>query len=144
VSIDKLDHRILGLLKNNARATNQELGNAVGLSAPAAYQRVRRLEADGYILGYHAHVNAAKLGRRVTVLLRVRLPSGSDPSAFESSWQGATDVEECLKLAEAGTYQLRIRLNDVAALEPHLDMLHRKRCTTGVDFVLQEVLDRRR
>jgi len=59
---DSIDRRILKLLQENARLSMTELAERVGLSATPVTERVRRLERDGYISGYHAPLNPARLG----------------------------------------------------------------------------------
>ena len=59
---DSIDHCILKLLQENARLSMTELAERVGLSATPVTERVRRLERDGYISGYHARLNPARLG----------------------------------------------------------------------------------
>ena len=85
--MDMIDSRILNILRDDARATFQELGNAVGLTAPAVYQRVKKLEDVGVITGYHAAVDAAALGRPVTALIQVVPPAGI--GADNPSWRAA-------------------------------------------------------
>lgn len=60
--IDQIDHQIVALLRENARRSFKDIGQHVGLSAPAVKRRVDRLEADGVIRGYVAVVDAAALG----------------------------------------------------------------------------------
>jgi DNA-binding Lrp family transcriptional regulator len=62
VAFDQLDQRIVGALVENARATYSEIGERIGLSAPAVKRRVDRLRATGAITGFSAHVNPAALG----------------------------------------------------------------------------------
>ncbi len=76
--LDTIDHRLVSILREDARATFQELGNAVGLTAPGAYQRVKKLEAEGVITGYHAAVDPAALGRPLTAFMLVVPPAGVD------------------------------------------------------------------
>jgi Lrp/AsnC family leucine-responsive transcriptional regulator len=62
--MDAADRHLLSLLQGDSRLTYEELGEAVGLSAPAAYQRVRKLEESGAVIGYHARGSSRRgLGR---------------------------------------------------------------------------------
>src|SRR5208337_1878076 len=72
-SLDDLDAAILRHLEHHGRATNYEVGEAVGLSASAASRRIQALEAAGAIRGYRAVVNDRLLGKRMTVYIRVSL-----------------------------------------------------------------------
>ncbi len=71
--LDELDAAILRYLARNGRATNYEVGEAVGLSASAASRRILALEASGAIRGYRALIDDRLLGKHMTVYIRVTL-----------------------------------------------------------------------
>src|SRR6202044_230512 len=83
--IDELDLAILPYLARDGRATNFEVGEAVGLSASAASRRILALEASGAIRGYRALINDRLLGKHMTVYIRVTLErqSAAVLGAFE-------------------------------------------------------------
>jgi Lrp/AsnC family leucine-responsive transcriptional regulator len=70
--LDAVDRLILAELQGDARLSYNELSRRVRLSAPAVAERVRRLEADGVISGYHAHVDLARAGLGVTALVQMQ------------------------------------------------------------------------
>ncbi|MFF7631980.1 Lrp/AsnC family transcriptional regulator [Kitasatospora sp. NPDC008050] len=70
--MDALDRRLLAELQADARLSYNELSRRVSLSAPAVAERVRRLEADGVIGGYHAHVDLTRAGLPITALVQVQ------------------------------------------------------------------------
>ena len=72
LSLDAIDRRILGLLAADGRSSYQSVADTVGLSRPAVMERVKRLEEAGYITGYGAHLDRAKLGYPVTAFVAVR------------------------------------------------------------------------
>lgn len=76
--IDRIDRRLMHALTENGRLTNSELADRVGLSPAPCWQRVRRLESDGYIQGYTAILDQRMLGARETVLLEVTLDRHDD------------------------------------------------------------------
>ena len=78
---------ILRYLERHGRATNYEVGEAVGLSASAASRRIQALEASGAIRGYRAQIDDRLLGKRMTVFIRVTLERQSAPvlAAFEAA-----------------------------------------------------------
>ena len=84
-------------MQADGRMTNVELARRVGISAPPCLRRVRTLEEQGYIRGYHAEVDARELGFEVQVFAMVRLVSQSerDLSAFEDRARGWSLVREC-------------------------------------------------
>jgi Lrp/AsnC family leucine-responsive transcriptional regulator len=70
--MDDLDQRILAELQADARLSYNELSRRLNLSSPAVAERVRKLERDNVITGYHAHVDLAGIGRPVTALVQVQ------------------------------------------------------------------------
>ena len=95
--LDEIDRMILAELQADGRMTNVELAKRVGISAPPCLRRVRTLEEQGFIRGYHADVNARELGFEVQVFAMVGLVSQAevDLSAFETKCQGWPLVREC-------------------------------------------------
>jgi len=80
--LDRIDHKILRQLQNNGRLTNADLARSVNLSPTPCLERVRRLEADGYILDYVALLNPQKLGAGVISFIQVLLDR-TNPDVFE-------------------------------------------------------------
>jgi len=95
--LDEIDRMILAELQADGRMTNVELARRVGISAPPCLRRVRTLEEQGFILGYHADVDARELGFEVQVFAMVGLVSQAeaDLSAFEGRCKGWPLVREC-------------------------------------------------
>ena len=95
--LDPIDRKILAELQADGRMTNVELAKRVGISAPPCLRRVRTLEDQGYIRGYHANVNSRELGFEVQVFAMVGLVSQAeiDLSAFEDRCKEWPLVREC-------------------------------------------------
>lgn len=95
--LDEIDRHILAELQADGRMTNVELASRVGISAPPCLRRVRTLEEQGYINGYHANIDARELGFEVAVFAMVRLNSQAeaDLSAFEDRCRAWPLVREC-------------------------------------------------
>jgi DNA-binding Lrp family transcriptional regulator len=95
--IDEIDRMILAELQADGRMTNVELAKRVGISAPPCLRRVRTLEEQGYIRGYHAEVDPRELGFEVQVFAMVGLVSQAevDLSAFEAKCKSWPLVREC-------------------------------------------------
>ena len=91
-----------------------ELARRVGISAPPCLRRVRALEEAGFITGYHAEVEPAKLGYNVTVFAQVGLDSQSESelSAFEELVRSWPEVRDCHMLAGEADFILRIVAQD--------------------------------
>ncbi len=95
--LDAIDRKILTELQSDGRMTNVELASRVGISAPPCLRRVRALEEQGFIKGYHAKVDARALGFEVQVFAMVGLLSQAeaDLSAFEARCRDWQLVREC-------------------------------------------------
>jgi len=94
--LDEIDRMILAELQADGRMTNVELAKRVGISAPPCLRRVRALEEQGFVRGYHADVDARELGFEVQVFAMVGLVSQAevDLSAFEAKCQDWPLVRE--------------------------------------------------
>ena len=77
ICLDTTDWKILEALQKNARSTFTEIGQSVGLTAPAVRERIRRLESDELITGYRPVINYAVLGRPIRALIALKFKSGS-------------------------------------------------------------------
>ena len=116
---DDIDVRILGLLQDNGRMTNVELAERVGLTAPPCLRRVRALEQQGAISGYHAALDPAALGYNLTVFAMVSLKSQaeSDLRAFEKLVADIPEVRECHMLNGEIDFILKIVAPDLQSFQ---------------------------
>lgn len=140
--IDHIDRRLLALLQSDARIGYQELGESVGLSAPAAYQRVRKLEESGVLTGYHAAVQPAAVGFQIVAFLRVAPSATTDVRRIEETWKALPEVAECHRLTGAVGYVLKLRLRKLADLEEHTDALRRAGCAVTAEVALATPFER--
>tara|TARA_E500000081_G_scaffold155402_1_gene196191 strand:- start:1912 stop:2382 length:471 start_codon:yes stop_codon:yes gene_type:complete len=95
--LDRIDLKILAILQEDGRVTNVELAKRVGISAPPCLRRVRHLEQEGYIIGYHADLDAQKMDFHITVFVMVGLSSQAkaDLELFEKRVRNWPFVREC-------------------------------------------------
>ena len=115
--LDRIDLRILGALQRDGRISNLKLADTVSLSPTAVLARVQRLTREGFIVGYHADLNAAKLGRGLVVFVEVLLDRSS-PNVFEqfkAAVQVRPEIMECHMVAGGFDYLLKTRMADMAA-----------------------------
>ncbi len=110
MSLDEIDRRILTALQRNGRMSNSDLSEAVHLSPSACHRRVQRLEADGYIRGYVALLDARKMGVATTVFVEITLQGQADETldAFEKAVARIPDVLECHLMAGSADYLLKV------------------------------------
>ena len=120
--LDPIDRMILAELQADGRMTNVELAKRVGISAPPCLRRVRTLEENGYIKGYHAEVNAKELGFEVQVFANVGLASQaeSDLSAFEAKCKSWPLVRECHMLNCEVDFILKCVAPDLSSFQTFL------------------------
>ena len=120
--LDEIDRMILAELQADGRMTNVELAKRVGISAPPCLRRVRTLEEQGFIRGYHADVNARELGFEVQVFAMVGLVSQAeaDLSAFEEKCQGWSLVRECHMLNGEVDFVLKCVAPDLRSFQNFL------------------------
>ena len=115
--IDRIDLKILNVLQQDGRISNLKLAESVALSATAVLARVQRLSRDGYILGYEAQLNPAKLGAGLMVFVEVLLdrttPNVFD--AFKAAVQVRPEIMECHMVAGGFDYLLKTRMADMNA-----------------------------
>lgn len=115
--MDSVDRQLLDALRANARATYAELARVVGLSAPAAHERVAKLEASGVITGYHAAVAPEALGYAMNALVGVFITDDADTDAVADQLAALPAVEHCWFVAGEETFVVKVRVPDVAGLE---------------------------
>lgn len=117
--LDEIDRQILAELQADGRMTNVELAKRVGISAPPCLRRVRTLEEQGFIRGYHADVDARELGFEVQVFAMVGLVSQAekDLSAFEEKCAGWPLVRECHMLNGEVDFILKCAAPDLRSFQ---------------------------
>lgn len=110
VTLDDIDQRILRELQQNARLTNQELADRVGLSPSPCLRRVRHLEEAGILEGYRAVVSPKAVGLSITAFVRLRLASheGATVDAVEQRLRAIPQIVEAHLLAGDWDYLVRI------------------------------------
>ncbi|WP_299871413.1 Lrp/AsnC family transcriptional regulator [uncultured Sulfitobacter sp.] len=120
--LDPIDRKILAELQADGRMTNVELAKRVGISAPPCLRRVRTLEEQGYIKGYHAEVDARELGFEVQVFAMVGLASQAevDLSAFEEKCRSWPLVRECHMLNGEVDFIIKCVAPDLSSFQKFL------------------------
>ena len=116
-ALDKIDLKILDALQRDGRISNLKLAETVALSPTAVLARTQRLHREGYILGYEARLNPAKLGRGLMVFVEVLLERTTPQvfEAFKAAAQARPEILECHMVAGGFDYLLKTRVRDMAA-----------------------------
>ena len=121
-TLDTIDRRLLAALQAEGRVTNVDLAHRVGLTAPPCLRRVRSLEEAGVIRGYHADLDASKLGFAITVFAMVSLKSQAeeDLRGFEDHVKTLPEVRECHMLNGEIDFILKIVSKDLQSFQEFL------------------------
>ena len=117
--LDGVDRRILAILCANGRASYQHIADQVGLSRPAVMERVKRLEDAGYITGYAARLDRARMGAPVTAFVAVR-HAGSHAASDEPRMRELAQhpsVLECHQVAGEDCYILKVATPSLERLQ---------------------------
>ena len=114
--LDKIDRNILRILQEDGRISFTELGERVGLSTTPCTERVRRLEREGIIMGYHARLNPQQLKASLLVFVEISLDY-TTPDIFErfrAAVAGLPQIQECHLVSGNFDYLLKARIGDMA------------------------------
>jgi Lrp/AsnC family leucine-responsive transcriptional regulator len=114
--LDRIDRAILRALAANARMSMIDLARQVGLSKTPVTARVKRLEVEGVITGYHAELSARRLGLDHVAFLQLRLSDTREASlaAFNKAVRAIPEVEECHMIAGGFDYLIKVRTHDIS------------------------------
>lgn len=145
---DRKDRQILAALQKHGRISNLELADLVGLSATPCARRVKALEDSGVIAGYHAHLDAKKLGLTLMALVHVSMDKHTPErfERFEGVMQDCDSVLECFLITgQSSDYVVKVIVADMEAYQEFLlGTLTRIEGVTGVhsSFVMRQVINR--
>ena len=114
-TLDKFDVAILKELQSDARLTNAELAQRVGLSAAPCWRRVRALEESGFIKGYHAEIDRHKIGLGVLAFVRLdaQQNTGEKTREMEEAIRKIPEIVSCHYISGAGTFELQVVTRDL-------------------------------
>ena len=143
-TLDDLDEKVLACLTRDARATYAQIGDEVGLSAPAVKRRVDRLLADGVIRGFTAIVDPHAMQWTTEAYVQVYCRGNISPYELKASWEPIPEVVSAATISGQADAILRVRARDVRHLEQALERI---RAAGPVDksesiIVLSELIDR--
>ncbi len=123
MKLDKIDTAILIALQENARTSNVDLANRVGLSPSACSRRIEHLEKNGTIEGYQALISNKALGQTITSIVHITLDrqSGADYEAFEKAVSDCPYIVACFLMSGEHDYVIRVNANDME----HFEYIHK-------------------
>lgn len=147
MQLDRYDRRILQELQKDGRISNNDLAERIGLSPSPCLRRVRALEESGFIIGYHARLDAAKLELSMMALIHISMDRHTPErfANFETRIAALPEVLECLLITgQEADYQLKVVVRDMDAFQALLlEQITRIEGVAGVhsSFVLRRVVN---
>jgi Lrp/AsnC family leucine-responsive transcriptional regulator len=115
--LDDTDIKILEILQKEGRTKRNVLAEKVGLSLPAASERLKKLEESGIITGYFARLNHHLLGKDITAFIITTVDSSRHFASFVEHANATPDILECHAITGDGTHIVKIRTENTAGLE---------------------------
>jgi len=119
IKLDEIDLNILKHIQNDARITNLELSNQIGLSPGPTLERVKKLEKAHIIEGYYAELNKQKLKFGIIAFIEVNLSRQVDNviNRFKEKIQSTNEIMECYQITGNADFILKVVVRDMAAFE---------------------------
>ncbi|MEM7214089.1 MAG: Lrp/AsnC family transcriptional regulator [Pseudomonadota bacterium] len=123
MKLDRIDKSILAGLQENARISNIDLANQVGLSASACSRRLEHLEKTGVIESYQALISNRALGQTITAVVHVTLDrqAGTELDSFETAVRECPHIVACFLMSGEHDYILRVNARDME----HFEHIHK-------------------
>jgi Lrp/AsnC family leucine-responsive transcriptional regulator len=115
--MDTNDMKALGLLQRDGRASWSRLGELLGVTGPAAAERVRRLEQRGIIRGFTALIDPESVGLALTAFIALSLEKPAHREAFLKCVQALPEIQECHHCTGEDDYLLKVRCRSVGDLD---------------------------
>ncbi|MBI5463553.1 MAG: Lrp/AsnC family transcriptional regulator [Ignavibacteriales bacterium] len=116
-ALDEIDYKLIEFLQTKGRTRRNELAEKVGLSLPAVSERLRKLEAAGYITGYFAKVDHKLFGKDITAFVAVTVDSPRHFGSFVDHASSTEEILECHAITGEGSHLLKIRTENTSSLE---------------------------
>lgn len=113
--LDRVDRQILSLLQADGRLSVAELARQVNLTLTPCIERVRRLEREGFIEGYYAHLDPRRLGQHMVAFTEVTLDHATQDvfQRFKEAVQRVEEIVECHMVAGGFDYLIKTRVKDM-------------------------------
>lgn len=123
-NVDEITWKLLRELQKDSRLSYNALARRIGMSTPAVAERVRRLEEDGTIIGYHTSVNYSQLGRPLSAFLRLSVSAISFQRVI-ALCGSLESVTECHHIAGEDCFLIKIAVTSVMELEDVISRFRR-------------------
>ncbi|MBN2732142.1 MAG: Lrp/AsnC family transcriptional regulator [Balneolaceae bacterium] len=121
--LDKIDLQILNHLQKKGRAQRNKLAEIVHLSVPSVSERMRKLEEQDLIQGYHAELNSKQFKFDITAFVFVEVDGSDNYKTFVEKATGEPEIMECHSITGDGSHMLKIRTENTASFEKLLSTI---------------------
>jgi Lrp/AsnC family leucine-responsive transcriptional regulator len=121
--LDEIDITIIEILQKNGRTRRNDLAQAVDLSIPSISERLRKLEANGFISGYTAIIDPKKAGKDITAFIVVTVDSSKHYLSFIDHARGTDEILEIHSVTGSGTHLMKVRTENTSTLEKLLSKI---------------------
>jgi Lrp/AsnC family leucine-responsive transcriptional regulator len=122
--LDSIDRKILDLIQGNARLSNAEMAEAVGLTVSSVHERVKKMERKGIIKGYVAILDPEKLGKPLLAFVRLAVSTHEGARAgIQNLCASEPDILECHNVAGEDCYIIKVRAAGPKQLETLLSAI---------------------
>ncbi len=117
--LDKIDSQILAILQKNSNRTTKSIANELGMTTSPIFERIKKLEKEGYIEKYVAVLNNKKIGLKLTVFIGITLQghTRSYLEKFVKEINNFPEVVECHRVSGNFDYLLKLVVEDIEAYE---------------------------
>lgn len=132
--MDNTDYKILEILQANGRISMKDLGQSVGLTAPAVSERVKKMEDQGIIYGYRAIIDFSKLGKTIMAFIDLSMPSENYHRFLEFA-KNSDLIVECHHVTGGDSLIIKVLVDDILALEGIIDEI-KKYAKTNTSIIL--------
>ncbi len=122
-AFDAIDRKILAILREQGRASHATIAKAVGLSAPAVGERIRKLEQTGVIVGYQARFSPDALGLHICAFVAIAPQPRNPAASLVENLLALPEIEELHAVAGQYGYIAKVRVASTQELDAFLDRL---------------------
>ncbi|MCX8995899.1 Lrp/AsnC family transcriptional regulator [Rhizobiaceae bacterium BDR2-2] len=125
MKLDSIDLRILDAVRRDGRITKQALAEQVGLSATPSWARLKRMEAEGIVTGYHARIVRQRIAPVTRVMVEITLASHrqNDFARFEQAIATIPEITGCWSVGGGIDYFLTVATADIDSYQRLIDRL---------------------
>ncbi|MDQ8953732.1 Lrp/AsnC family transcriptional regulator GigD [Acinetobacter rudis] len=140
MKFDAIDHKILKILRDNARLSNQEIADLVNLSSSACHRRIKLLESSGVIEKYKAKLNYAKMGIHIEAIVEIKLAQLTelDHKSFLSAIEQFEEVTKAYIITGESNYVLHVATKDLNAFSQFV--IHKLNKVKGITNINSKII----